>query len=278
MYVVDRWGNPQPVGVVGELCIGGDGLARGYRNRPDLTAERFAADPFSAVPGARLYRTGDLARWRHDGTIECLGRMDHQVKIRGFRIELGEIEAALQQHPGVRQAVAVVRTYGPGDTRLVGYVVGEAGLSVEGLQTHLQALLPEYMVPTRYVLLDRLPLTPSGKVDRKALPMPDATPTSGSSYVAPRTPLEESLVAIWQEVLKIERVGVEDNFFDLGGHSLLMMQVVSRVERVLGIAMPVRSFFEFPTIAALAAEIERRRPQGHAMLPGAEIEREEITL
>jgi amino acid adenylation domain-containing protein len=278
MYVVDRWGNPQPVGVVGELCIGGDGLARGYRNRPDLTAERFAADPFSAVPGARLYRTGDLARWRPDGTIECLGRMDHQVKIRGFRIELGEIEAALQQHPGVRQAVAVVRTYGPGDTRLVGYVVGEAGLSVEGLQTHLQALLPEYMVPTRYVLLDRLPLTPSGKVDRKALPMPDATPTSGSSYVAPRTPLEESLVAIWQEVLKIERVGVKDNFFDLGGHSLLMMQVVSRVERVLGIAMPVRSFFEFPTIAALAAEIERRRPQGHAMLPGAEIEREEITL
>jgi amino acid adenylation domain-containing protein len=173
MYVCDPWGNPQPVGVAGELYIGGHGLARGYRNRADLTTERFVADWFSKVPGARLYRTGDLARWRLDGTIECLGRIDYQVKIRGFRIELGEIEAALERHPGVREAVVLAQPFGAGDKRLVAYVIGAPNVSGEALQAHLRNILPGYMVPARYLCLDRFPMTPNGKVDRKALPAAD---------------------------------------------------------------------------------------------------------
>jgi amino acid adenylation domain-containing protein len=251
MYVLDGHRNPLPAGVPGELYIGGTGLSPGYWNRPDLTAERFVPDPFSADPGARLYRTGDLARWRPDGTIECLGRVDHQVKVRGFRIELGEIEAALERHPGVRQAVVVARAHGPGDTRLVGYVVGEAECRGEALQAHLRGILPEYMVPARYVVLDRVPLTPNGKVDRNALPDPDGT-AGADEYVGPRNPLEQTVAGVWADVLQVARVGVHDNFFALGGHSLLAVRLFARLEKEIGRTLPLSMLFEAPTVEGLA--------------------------
>jgi amino acid adenylation domain-containing protein len=255
---------PVPAGVPGELYIGGDGLARGYRNRPHLTAERFVPNPFAALdglPGSRLYRTGDLARCRPDGAIEFLGRMDHQVKVRGFRIELGEVEAALEAYPGVELAVVTARGEENG-RRLVAYLVPRDGdaasLSVTDLRECLSRSLPDYMVPSAWVLLDALPLTPNGKVDRRALPGPEALPPAlGTAYVAPRTALEEALAGIWAEVLRIERVGAQDNFFALGGHSLLATQVVSRIGEALGVEVPLRRLFEAPTVSGLAAALLR---------------------
>ncbi|HEV2920390.1 MAG TPA: condensation domain-containing protein, partial [Actinomycetota bacterium] len=259
VYLLDRYLQPVPVGVAGELYIGGVGLARGYLGRPGLTAERFVPNPFG-VPGSRLYRSGDLGRYLADGNIEFLGRLDDQVKIRGFRIELGEVEAALSQHPEVRETVVVAREDSPGERRLVAYVVG-SGVEVDvdlvpRLRTFLRERLPDYMVPAAFVALDALPLTTNGKVDRKALPVPEGRPDTGVAYVAPRTPTEEVLAAIWSQVLGVDEVGVEDNFFDLGGHSLLATQVVSRVRSSFGVDVALRRFFEYPSIEELARAVE----------------------
>ena len=252
-YVVDRSFQPQPVGVPGELLIGGDSLARGYLGRPEQTAERFVPDPFGGA-GERLYRTGDLVRWRSDGRLEFLGRLDHQVKVRGFRIELGEVEAALGAQPGVERAVVVAKGEAA-DKRLVAYVVGEA--EPARLREALQARLPEYMVPSVFVRLESLPLTPNGKVDRKALPEPEAVAAPAAEYVAPRTLAEELLAEIWGEVLKRDPIGAHDNFFDLGGHSLLAMRVVTRVYQAAGVDMPLRTVFEAPTLERFANALER---------------------
>ncbi|HEU4881353.1 MAG TPA: amino acid adenylation domain-containing protein, partial [Longimicrobium sp.] len=263
LYVLDAALRPVPVGTPGELYIGGVQVARGYLDRPGLTAERFVPDPFSAEGGARLYRTGDRARWRVDGAIEYLGRLDFQVKIRGFRIELGEIEAALRQHEGVADCVVVARE-DAGEQRLVAYIVGEA--ETEALRAHVRRSLPEYMVPSAFVSLDALPLTANGKLDRKALPAPELA-SAGERYVAPRTPAEEVLAEIWAEVLRLERVGVEESFFELGGHSLLATRVVSRVRDVFAIELPLRALFEGPTVAALAGRVEEMRRAELPVLP-----------
>src|SRR6185369_4229703 len=226
MQILDRNQQSVPVGVVGELYAGGACVARGYLNRPELTAERFVPDPVGA---GRLYRTGDLVRYLSDGKIEFLGRADNQVKIRGFRIELGEIEAALASLDGVREAVVIAREDTPGNRRLVAYIAGNvSGLTAENLRQSLRDLLPDYMIPTAFVMLSELPLLSSGKVDRKALPAPERQ-SAEESHVAPRTPVEEILAGIWAEVLGVEKVGALDHFFDLGGHSLLATRVTSRL-------------------------------------------------
>jgi len=255
VYILDAHGQPLPIGVPGEMYVGGAGVARGYLNRGDLSAQRFIPDPFRTTPGATLYRSGDLARRLENGDIEYLGRLDHQVKIRGFRIELGEIEAVLAEHPAVREGVVLAREDVPGDKRLVAYLVADhppADL-VGKLRALLRASLPEYMVPATFVLLEALPLTPNGKIDRKALPLPDRSGSTQAAYVAPRTPTEEILAGTWAELLGAERVGIEDNFFDLGGHSLLAMQVVSRVRQALGVELQLRDLFAAPTVSRLAA-------------------------
>ncbi|HVR99644.1 MAG TPA: non-ribosomal peptide synthase/polyketide synthase, partial [Thermoanaerobaculia bacterium] len=260
LYVSDRGFRPMPLGVAGELFIGGEGVTRGYRGDPSRTAERFLPDPFSAEPGARLYRSGDLARWRTDGTLEFLGRRDHQVKLRGFRIEPGEIEAALLDCPGVRECVVVAREDVPGVRLLVVYVTGE-GLPDPGeLRTYLARRLPEYMVPSVFVVLASLPLTPNGKVDRRALPAPERVrPAVGESLQAASGPVEELLAGIWSEVLGLDRVGLHDDFFALGGHSLLATQVMSRLRSVLGVELPLRRLFEAPTISGLAGVVRESR-------------------
>ncbi|HEX8274264.1 MAG TPA: non-ribosomal peptide synthase/polyketide synthase [Longimicrobiaceae bacterium] len=265
-YVLDRELEPAPVGVPGELYVGGAGVVRGYLGRPELTAERFVPDPFGGGAGARLYRTGDRVRWLADGRLEFLGRLDEQVKLRGFRVEPAEVEAALAACPGVRQARVVVREDEPGDKRLVAYVVGDA--EPDALRARLRASLPEYLVPSALVALDALPLTPNGKLDRRALPAPEVG--AGRGYVAPRTAAEEALAGIWASVLGAERVGAEDGFFELGGHSLLAMQVVSRVRKELGVEVPLRALFEAPTVAALAERVEALRGAGAAAAPQVE--------
>jgi len=268
VYILDAQSNLCPIGVPGELCIGGVGVTLGYWNRPELTAERFIPDPFSATPGATLYRSGDRARWCNDGTLEHLGRLDDQAKVRGFRIELGEIEAVLAEHPEVRQAVVLAREDVPGDKRLVAYLVADhppADL-VGKLRALLRASLPEYMVPAAFVLLEALPLTPNGKIDRKALPLPDRSGSTQAAYVAPHTPTEEILAGTWGELLRAERVGIEDNFFDLGGHSLLAVQVVSRVRQALGVELQLRDLFAAPTVSRLAARIEALPAEPSPML------------
>jgi len=264
LLVLDRRGHPLPVGVAGELHVGGVGVARGYLHRAGLTDEKFIANPFGDGPGARLYKTGDLCRWRPDGNLEFLGRIDHQVKVRGYRVEPGEVESALLAHPHVREAVVVARDDGPGRQRLVGYVVpvaaGEGHAVPPGeLREHLRRLLPEYMVPSAFVLLESLPLTPSGKVDRRALPAPERRPEPGRADQPPRNPLEAQLCAIWQEVLGLDRVGVKESFFELGGHSLLATQVVSRIRDACQVALPLHALFELPTVAELAPRIETLR-------------------
>ncbi len=263
IYILDSHLQPVPIGVPGDLYIGGDGLARGYLNRPDLTKERFIANPFSDEPGARLYKTGDLARYLPYGDIEFLGRIDGQVKIRGFRIELGEIESVLRQAPGVQEAVVLAREDTLGEKRLVAYIVADRKLSLPTgeLRTFVKEKLPEYMVPSAFVELDGLPLTPNGKVDRHALPLPDQ---SEESFVAPRTSIEEALARIWAEILKLERVGIHDNFFHIGGHSLLATQVISLIGRAFQIDIPLRALFEKPTVEELAIAIMERQAEGGA--------------
>ena len=260
-YVLDPRGEPCPIGVPGELCLGGAGVARGYWERPALTAERFVPDPFSAVRGARLYRTGDVARYRPDGRLEFLGRSDDQVKFRGYRIELGEIEAVLAQHAGVRECVVVLRTEDSGTERLVGYVVpAESGAAPapHELRRSLEERLPAYMVPSAFAFLDALPLTTHNKVDRAALPKPEpVAATRGSRHAEPRTELEVQLAAIWEEVLEVDGVGLHDNFFDLGGHSLLLMRVVAKLKKDLGLRLAPGELV-LPTLGQLATLCEER--------------------
>ncbi|MEO6193523.1 MAG: amino acid adenylation domain-containing protein, partial [Thermoanaerobaculia bacterium] len=260
IHVVDRELRPLPVGVPGELLIGGIQVGRGYLARPDLTAERFIPDPLSGEAGARLYRTGDLARLLADGAADFLGRIDHQVKLRGLRIELGEIEAALSRHPEVAQAVVVVREDTPGNALLTAYYVptGEAAPGAADLRAALRAELPEYMVPAWFVPLSGLPLTSSGKVDRKALPAPEGGRAGGREFVPPQGPVQERLAAIWAEVLRVERVGAHDNFFELGGHSLLATQVLSRVREAFDVELPLRVIFDISTVAGIAEAVMQK--------------------
>lgn len=259
VFLLDEYLQSVPIGVPGELFIGGDGLARGYFNRPELTAERFIPNPFSARPGSRLYRTGDRARYRENGKLEFLGRLDHQIKLRGFRVELGEIENALNQHWAVAQAVVLLREDRQHDQRLVAYVVseGERPGSSE-LRSFLQSSLPEYMVPSAFVMLEALPLTANKKVDRRALPPPDYSTTDASAGAAsPGSPVEEMLTAIWTSVLSRTSLEIHDNFFEAGGHSLLATQVISRIRDAFQIDLPLRTLFEAPTISELSERIER---------------------
>ncbi len=261
IYILDALGEPVPVGVPGEIHIAGVQVGRGYLNRPELTGERFIADPYSGEPDARMYRTGDVGRWRADGTVEYLGRNDHQVKLRGLRIELGEIEACVLEQPGVREAVVLAREDAAGDKRLVAYVVAHEAQANEpaALREALQRKLPQYMVPAHFVMLDALPLTPNGKLDRRALPAPEVG-ASRAEYVAPRTPTEERLVRIWAEVLGVEPIGVLDDFFELGGHSLRTIEVLSRIRSVCGVDLPLRVLFEATTVEQLARQVEQAQP------------------
>jgi len=299
LYIVDSELHTVPIGVPGELLIGGIGLAQGYFRRPELTAERFIPDPFGAKPGARLYRTGDVARFLADGSIEFLGRNDQQVKLRGFRIEPGEIEAVLRQHPGISDAVVVVRKESSGEQRLVSYLVPKqpaaSDSDVESRSTsfyrqlfthdstelkstggtsqpaagefrrYLQERLPDYMVPSAFVMIDALPLTSNGKVDRPALPDPWRLDSSSrSAYIAPRSALEKTIAQLWQEVLHVEKVGVHDNFFDLGGHSLLLVSVQSKLREALSRDLPIVEMFKHPTISSLAEYLSQERGSSSA--------------
>jgi amino acid adenylation domain-containing protein len=265
IYIVDRNVQPVPIGVPGELHIGGIGLARGYHKRPELTAEKFIANPFSSRPGARLYKTGDLARFMPDGSIEYLGRMDNQLKIRGLRVELGEIESVLAQHPAVREAAVVARQDTPGDVRLVAYVAAADDQVIPVLRNLLGDQLPEYMVPSEFVLLEKLPLTPNGKLDRKALPAPEVErPKLGAGRTAPGNPTEKVLAEIWSKALGLEKVGIHDNFFDLGGHSVLLARVQGQISRELAVRISIVEMYQYPTINSLAKRISR---------PSAESER-----
>ncbi len=257
LFILDRHGNPAPPGALGEMCIGGIGVARGYFDRPADTAEKFIPDAWSGAPGTRLYRTGDRVRYLHDGNVEFLGRVDFQVKIRGFRIEPGEIEAILGEHPEVVQGVVMAREEPPGNRHLVAYIVSHAdpAPATSELRRFLKERLPDYMVPAVFVYLDALPLNKNNKVDRQRLPAPTPGEAEEKDYTAPRTPLEEALAEIFQEVTGAERVGADDDFFELGGHSLLATQVVSRVREVFEIELPVRSLFESPVVSELAVII-----------------------
>jgi amino acid adenylation domain-containing protein len=262
VYILDHQIEPVPVGLPGELYIGGAGLARGYLNRGDLTAERFVSDPFAGAPGARMYRTGDLARWLPDGTVEFLGRLDHQVKVRGYRIELGEIEARLVEHEAVREAVVMAREETAGDKRLVAYYTsalsndnGSAEAGAEELRQHLLTRLPEYMVPAAYVQLEQMPLTANGKLDRKALPAPDGEAYALRGYEDPVGEIETAVAEIWMELLKLKRVGRHDNFFDIGGHSLLAVRLISRLRKHLNIEVTMGDLFAHPSLATLSERI-----------------------
>ncbi|MFP5284931.1 MAG: condensation domain-containing protein, partial [Thermoanaerobaculia bacterium] len=272
LSVVDRLWQPVPVGVAGEICIGGIAPGRGYWRRPDLTADRFVPDGEGGEPGSRVYRTGDLGRWRTDGMLDFLGRIDHQVKVRGFRIELGEIESALLGHPGVRETVVLAREDGVAGPRLVAYVVGgdgEVPMAAE-LRRHLRERLPEYMVPSAFVALPAMPLTANGKVDRRALPAPEGAGVERAAYVAPRDETERLLAGIWEDVLGVEGIGVEDDFFEIGGHSLLAVQVASRIRDVFGAEVPLRRLFEAPGLSALAEAVRGASREPSLALPPIE--------
>jgi amino acid adenylation domain-containing protein len=263
VYILDPYLKPVPIGVPGEIYVAGDCLACGYVNQPGLTAERFIADPFH--PEGRMYKTGDVGRYHEDGNIEFLGRVDNQVKIRGARVELGEIESVLKEHESIRQATVIARDDRPLERALVAYVLPVSGCTVDQseLRRHLKARLPEYMVPSAYVMLEALPTTPNGKLDKHALPPPELIQCATShEYLAPRNDLEAKLVEIFAELLKIKRISVMDNFFELGGHSLLAAQVIARIRKYLGVELPLRGIFEAPTVAELAVEVERARSEG----------------
>jgi amino acid adenylation domain-containing protein len=277
VYILDEFGQPVPIGIAGELYIGGAGLAHGYLKRPALTAERFLPDPFDQEPGMRMYKTGDLCRWMLSGTIEFLGRNDFQVKVRGFRIELGEIEVRLAECPGVAEVVVIAREDAGRDKRLVAYYrcseaseLGKDEVSAEMLRAHLTARLPEYMVPAAYVCMETLPLTASGKVDRKALPAPEEDPYVVRRYEAPQGEIESTLAAIWSEVLKVQRVGRHDSFFELGGHSLLATRMVSRVRSILGVELAIRNVFEDPSVARLSKIVEELILEDITQMPETE--------
>ncbi|HKR11124.1 MAG TPA: amino acid adenylation domain-containing protein, partial [Pyrinomonadaceae bacterium] len=270
LYVLDSRMKPVPVGVAGELYVGGSGLARGYLNRPELTAEKFVPHGWSQRGGERLYRTGDVGRWLSDGSIEYLGRLDEQVKLRGFRIELGEIEAVLLRHEQVKEAVVIVKKNESGDKQVVAYLTGEPGLLITELRGSLKQQLPEYMIPGAFVVLESLPLTPNGKIDRRVLlEMESGRAKAEQETIQPRTPIEEVLLGIWKSVLRLEEIGVEENFFELGGHSLLATQVMSRVREAFGVEVALRHLFESPTIADLAQQIEQslKRRSGLQLAP-----------
>jgi amino acid adenylation domain-containing protein len=262
VYLLDRHGQLVPMGVPGEICVGGSGVTRGYLNRAELTAERFIPHPFSDEAGARLYRSGDLGRYAGQGDIEYLGRIDSQVKLRGFRIELGEIESALREHPAVRECTVISRDGTPEEKKLVAYVVadGQPVPSTTDLRDFLRQKLPEHMIPAAFVELDALPLTPNGKIDRRALPAPDqARPQLRKDFVAPRTPVEQELAAIWQELLGVAEVGIYDDFFELGGHSLLLTQLASWVRKDFQVEVPLRILFDTPTIIEMTKAILARQ-------------------
>jgi acyl carrier protein len=265
LYILDRYRQPVPVGVPGELYIGGVQVARGYLNRPELTAEKFIPDPFGGKPGVRLYRTGDLTRYLPDGNIEYLGRLDFQVKIRGNRIELGEIETLLGQHPAVREAVVLAREDTPDDKRLTAYIVPEATQKVTTgeLRDYVKEKLPDFMVPSYFIILEKLPLTPNQKVDRQALPAPKTAGIKTEAvYVAPKNELQRTIQTTWQEVLNTGKVGVNDNFFELGGHSLLLVQVYYRLGEVIDKEFSLTDLFRFPTIGTLAEYLARDQSKG----------------
>jgi acyl-coenzyme A synthetase/AMP-(fatty) acid ligase/acyl carrier protein len=256
VYLLDKHLQVLPIGGAGELFIGGQGVVRGYLNHPELTAERFLPDPFSGEAGALIYRTGDRARYLPDGTIEFLGRIDQQVKLRGYRIELGEIEAVLGSHPAVQEGVVLAREDVPGDKQLVAYVVGSQELTAAELRSFLQEKLPAYMIPNQFLHLDAIPLTPNGKLDRKALPLPASVrPELEVAFISPRTPAEEVVAGIWTEILGVDHIGLRDNFFELGGHSLRGVQVISRLRDVFQVELPLRSLFERPTVESLVCGI-----------------------
>jgi acyl carrier protein len=254
VYILDRGLNPVPVGVLGEMFVEAAHASRGYLHRASLTAERFVPNPFNPV--TRLYRTGDVGRYLVDGEIEYLGRTDYQVKVRGIRIEPAEIEAVLEAHDDITQAVVVAQDIG-GRSRLVAYVVGCGGaVGVSELRRFVRSRLPEYMVPAIFVLLDRLPLTPRGKIDRRALPLPSATrPDLETPYTPPRTPLEDAMAQTWANVLRVDQVGVDDHFLELGGDSLTAVQLVTDLARQFGVELPVLTLFRCPTVGLLAQEI-----------------------
>ncbi|HEY6925081.1 MAG TPA: non-ribosomal peptide synthetase, partial [Steroidobacteraceae bacterium] len=258
IYLLDARRQPVPIGVTGEIHIGGVQVARGYLNRPDLTQERFLPDPFSSAAQARMYKTGDLGRYLPDGNIEFVGRNDFQVKIRGFRIELGEIEARLLDYRGVSEAVVIAREDTPGDKRLVAYLVTDEGgqLSIPELRSHLALALAEYMVPAAYVMLPSLPLTPNGKLDRQALPAPEASAFLKRAYEAPANDTEVAIAAIWEDLLHVEQVGRHDHFFELGGHSLLAVEMITRMRQV-GLHVDIRALFIAPTLTGVADATER---------------------
>ncbi|MEL0601303.1 MAG: amino acid adenylation domain-containing protein, partial [Planktothrix rubescens PR222] len=263
LYILDQNLQPVPIGIPGELHIGGAGLARGYLNRPELTQEKFIPNPFSNYPDSRLYKTGDLARYLPDGNIEYLGRIDNQVKIRGFRIELGEVEAVLTQCPQVQSSVIIAREDTPGNKRLVAYIVPEKETTPtpNEMRQFLKEKLPEYMIPSAFVILESLPLTPNGKIDRRALPEPEQSYERTDKFILPRNPIEEILVTIWSEVLKVKQISINDNFFELGGHSLLATQLISRIRTNLQIEIPLRSLFAAPTIEELGQQIQQLQQQ-----------------
>jgi acyl carrier protein len=283
IHLLDSQGRQVPIGIPGELHIGGAGLARGYLHRPDLTAAAFIPNPFGPPDAPRLYKTGDLARYRPDGAIAFLGRLDHQVKLHGFRIELGEIEACLARHPGVRQAVVSRREDPPGHPQLIAYVVPSAGgelsaLALDEIRDTLEPHLPDYMMPTAIMGLPELPLLPNGKIDRRALPAPQGAGAPADAFVAPRNATETHLATLWREILHVERVGIHDPFFTLGGNSLIATRLTSRLRAAFDLDLPLRTLFERPTIAALAAHIEALQMalqhRDHAETSG----RKEITL
>jgi acyl-coenzyme A synthetase/AMP-(fatty) acid ligase/acyl carrier protein len=265
-YVMDEKQRLLPVGIAGEICVGGEGVGRGYLGRDELTREKFVVNPYQ--PAERLYRSGDLAKLLPDGELIYLGRIDDQVQIRGFRVELGEIKSHLLEHPQVAEAEVIARESKAESLELVAYVVPRAEISVTALRSHLAETLPFYMVPTAFVMLERLPLTANGKVDRKALPDPDETrPEIAARFVAPRTPQEEVLTKIWAEILGLEQVGVFDNFFELGGHSLMATQVASRVSDAFAIRISLRAFFEQPTVAGLAELVSDPKKEHQETIP-----------